>query len=501
MIVDVAYLSHGIEVSYVNEQGGIDIKTYPVCEQPYQFPVWQISDHVEPQYADIQDWRKLPVTRVTAKRFNQFDLLQFLFELPEADKVELFAYRRPKLYFYDIETEIGNGFPKPDKAEMPINAISTCDEQCNCVIQTTVDLLNDDDLRKSCGKQKPTLDDAFEFVNNIIQEYMGQHCFAAYLKERPTVKIFQHANEHELLHFWVTKLFKNIPALTGWNINGFDNIYVKNRCAMHNIDLALASPVGRTVWGNGMPYHKYIDDYMQLMDTYDYSVWQKESLRLDYIAHRMFGVGKLPYDCTLKELYLYHPCTFIAYNAVDTMVNAMIAAKTDLISNVMSLSNMTNIDMNHCQGPVKQSEGVMMTYLYNKYGGKVVCAQGGPENVVHSFEGGFVKQPFNHWARMVVCVDANSLYPSSMRSANISPDNFIRRLTNPDEIEHYKADPNYFVSVNNCLYDNREPSMYKETQEQLGNVRNYHKKLQFWYANNHVRLIEEELARRGAIKL
>ena len=88
-----------------------------------------------------------------------------------------------------------------------------------------------------------------------------------------------------------------------------------------------------------------------------------------------------------------------------------------------------------------------------------------------------------------------------MRSANISPDNFIRRLTNPDEIEHYKADPNYFVSVNNCLYDNREPSMYKETQEQLGNVRNYHKKLQFWYANNHVRLIEEELARRGAIKL
>ena len=501
MIVDVSYLANGIEVSYVNEHGAIDIAKYHVCDVPYQFPVWQIAETVEPQYAHIRDWRKLPVTRVNARRFNQFDLMQFLFELPQEDKDILFAYRRPKLFFYDIETQIGDGFPKPDKAEMPINAISTCDEQCNAIVQTTVDLLNDPDLRLACNKKQPTFEDAFDFINNIVQNYMGQHCFEPYLKTKPQIKVIQHANEYELLHFWVSNILKQVPALSGWNIFGFDNIYVKNRCALHNIDLAVASPVGKTAYNSGMPLHKYIDDYMCLMDYYDYSVWQKESLRLDYIANRMFGVGKLPYECTLKELYEKHPCTFVAYNLVDTMVNSMIHAKTDLLSNVLGLSNVSNIDMNHCQGPVKQSEGVMMTYLYKTYGGSVVCAQGGPENAVHSFEGGFVKQPFKHFAKKVVCVDANSLYPSSMRSFNLSPDNFIRRLTNPDEIEHYKADPNYFVSVNNCLYDNTYKSMYKATQEELGEKRNYHKKIQFWYSNNHVRLIEEELARRGAIKL
>ena len=48
MIVDIANLSNGIEVSYVNDKGGIDIKTYKITDRPYEFPIWELADQVLP---------------------------------------------------------------------------------------------------------------------------------------------------------------------------------------------------------------------------------------------------------------------------------------------------------------------------------------------------------------------------------------------------------------------------------------------------------------------
>ena len=501
MIIDIAQLANGIEVSWVNEAGGIEISNYHVCDIPYQYPIWRVAEAQRPEYAGIKDYRNLPVERAYAKRFNQFDLLQFLQNLPDEDKHNLFTYRRPKLYFFDIETEIGEGFPKPDKAEMPINCISTCDEQANVIVQTTVDLLGDPDLKAKLGGRQPTMNDVYTFINEIVQNYMSQHCFKQLLRQSPIVKIVQHQNEYELLHFWTSNILKACPAISGWNIWGFDIPYIKNRAKLYGFDLGLGSPVGRTVYGNGCPMHKFVDDYMNLIDKYDYSIWIKENLRLDYIAHRLFNVGKLPYLCTLKELYMYHPCTFVAYNIVDTQVNSMIHARVDVFQNVLGLSQKTGIDMNHCQGPVKQSEGLIMNYWLEHYGGSIVVAEGGPEKIVREFEGGFVKQPFKHHSRHVACFDYSALYPSAMRTHNISPQNYIRRLVDPKEIEFYKADPKYFVSVTGGLYLNDQDYIYKIIQDKLGVDRNEEKKLQLWYLNNHVQLIEAELERRGALKI
>ena len=88
-----------------------------------------------------------------------------------------------------------------------------------------------------------------------------------------------------------------------------------------------------------------------------------------------------------------------------------------------------------------------------------------------------------------------------MRSFNLSPFNYIRRLSDKNEIEHYKKDPNYIVTVLGGLYLNDRDYEYKTSQVFLGDKRNEHKHLQFYYANNPVRLIEEELERRGLLKI
>lgn len=359
--------------------------------------------------------------------------------------------------------------------------------------------MTDVDLIEQCVGRKPTIDDAYAYINDIIQKYMAQKCFEQFLKKPPVIKIIEHESEYDMLNFWTGSIFRNISALSGWNIHGFDNPYVKNRCKMHGIDMAQASIVGRTQYGSGMPEHKFIEDYMNLVDRYDFSIHIKENLKLDYIANRLFNCGKLPYKGGLKELYEQRPCTFVAYNCVDVMINAMIHAKVDCIQNVLGLSMFTNIDMNHCQGPVKQSEGVLMTQMLEEYGGKVVVAQGDTEPVIHDFEGGFVKSPVEHYGKYVACCDYSGLYPSLMRTHNLSPFNYIRRLKSKEEMEHYKADPNYMVSVTGGLYHNDRDYEYKKAQVILGATRNDHKHTQFFYVNNHVALIEAELTRRGLL--
>ena len=55
---------------------------------------------------------------------NEFDQLEFIYQLPKDLLDELSAPRFPRVYFTDIETEIGEGFPYPEDAAERVNLIS-----------------------------------------------------------------------------------------------------------------------------------------------------------------------------------------------------------------------------------------------------------------------------------------------------------------------------------------------------------------------------------------
>lgn len=72
------------------------------------------------------DGKKCDIVFKDASKYqpNEFDQLEFLYNLPEDIYKEVMAMRFPRIYFSDIETEISDEFPEPEKAEQRIQLIS-----------------------------------------------------------------------------------------------------------------------------------------------------------------------------------------------------------------------------------------------------------------------------------------------------------------------------------------------------------------------------------------
>ena len=65
---------------------------------------------------------------------NEFDILEYMYEMdPEMNKL-LHAQYFPKLYFFDIETEISLEFPDPEKAEQKVTSISLVGPDLSCIV-------------------------------------------------------------------------------------------------------------------------------------------------------------------------------------------------------------------------------------------------------------------------------------------------------------------------------------------------------------------------------
>ena len=65
---------------------------------------------------------------------NEFDILEFMYELDKPMLDILHAQYFPKLYFFDIETEYSDEFPYPDKAEYKVTAISLVGPDMSCIV-------------------------------------------------------------------------------------------------------------------------------------------------------------------------------------------------------------------------------------------------------------------------------------------------------------------------------------------------------------------------------
>ncbi len=87
-----------------------------------------------------------------------------------------------------------------------------------------------------------------------------------------------------------------------------------------------------------------------------------------------------------------------------------------------------------------------------------------------------------------VCDEFASLYPSQIRTCNFSFENFMHKYSDlddfdrrvelawtEDELNKFKEDPQYFVSINNHVYKNDKDYAFKKMQTRLAKLRNYYK--------------------------
>ena len=453
MLLDIEQTERELIVSYYNKEGKVSFKRYPVDK----FQNWTIAkDGDKWQDQNFKNWDGRSIKRSISKSFNKFSLLYFMDSLPEKDKEEIYEFNMPRTYFVDIETEIVDGFPKPEEAKSRILSFSIITPERKAIVLGLKDM--------SPAEIKKIEDD----TNAHFKDYDQDWEFSYY----------KFKDEYNMLYTFLHKFLPKFPMMTGWNFINYDWQYIVNRCKRLQIDLTQVAITGSLDKKDSRPLHMGILDYMQLYDKYDRSVAVKESNSLNFVSGAVLDVAKIKYTGGLQELYENNFQKYIYYNVVDSCLVYYIDEKLRSMEVLLTLATITRMPLYKAASPVAVTESLIARKLAadNK---KIAVEWDRDTKKDTKYEGAFVKQPIVGYYSGVSAFDFASLYPSVMRQFNISPDSFVEMIPEMEVIQKRK-EPGIIVCENGAVYK-KEDSMLKLILSDLYGQRKEYKKTSYTY--------------------
>ena len=474
-----------LTISYINKNGQREffqkylhhIKTYEY-DKNGEFETWD-GKKCTKVYKDTIDYQP-----------NEFDLLEFMYELDKDLLDKLHGQYFPKLYTFDIETEVTGEFPNPEEANQKVTSISLVGPDLSCIVYGLHNL-SEDQIELFRKRYLEWLNNN-EFAKNIIEHN----------NYKPKVLYHYFSSEQDLLSHFFTKIINKISCLAGWNSYNFDYQYLFNRCVklfgkglFYNM-LRKASPTGelkQLSWiemGQRKKYmspaHSIILDYMEIVKQYDYTLRPYESYSLDYVGSRAVNAHKIKYEGTLQQLYERDPEWYYFYNAIDSCIIELIHYKLKSLESPCAVSSVTLVPLLESFGQVALTTANVFEEFYND-NKKVVWDYDAVSRIKIPYEGAFCgcvpgRYEFN------VCNDFASLYPSQVQTCNFSFENIYEKVIGPDsvgrytttkwteqELEEFKKDPNYFVSLMGNVYKNDKDYVFKKMQRRIKKGRDKYK--------------------------
>ena len=305
-----------------------------------------------------------------------------------------------KIYTLDIESYSPNEFPDPEYAKDTINLITIHDSLT--------------DTYHTWGLEK-------EFIPH-----------------NPNIYYYQCLTEIELLKSFLNFWKKNPPDIvTGWNIGGYDIPYLINR--INNIldenTANTLSPINDIYKRENisMPFGKIgsrwyirgisIIDYMDAYITFSRD--KQESYKLDHIGKVELNKGKLEYNATsLSTLSETDWNQFVKYNIQDTEIVVELERKLKFLMLVRMLAHLGMTNFESALGTISIVTGALALQAMSK---DMIIPTFTKTDVV-PYDGGFVKPPQKGLHEAVVSFDANSLYPNTIITLNISPETKIGKI-------------------------------------------------------------------------
>ena len=427
-------------ISYVGADGTIKFLNYPIPKD-WWFN-WSYSRYgdrsADPYY---RSWDGKPVT----KRFlddnrdicenREHEILCSMVKAYPQMSV-LYDMNIPTTAFMDIEVEVdGSGFPEPSKAQSPVTTISYVVGDVVTVFGRAA--LTDEQISGIVKKVKEHTE-RFGVDYTFVYRYYG--------------------NEYDMLEDFFFNYVKNVPALTGWNLFGFDWPYLYNRCKNIGLDIRNISPTGK--WTKHkvlkseitaeIPMHKVIYDYLEIYKKWDRTVEVKENSTLDFVASAALGVTKVKHSLGFQDMWEQEPDNYVFYNAIDSILVAELDKKIKTSKTMYALANLTHVDLLNNISPVRTIEIVQCEYAWMD--GKVFPNV--KNNAVkQDYEGAYVYPTIPGIYRNILALDFNSLYPTTQRQLNISPDTYIKK----DKSYTPKADE--IKTVSGAVYKRNEKGL------------------------------------------
>ena len=338
---------------------------------------------------------------------------------------EEFTENPIRTFFLDIEAPAKSEFPEPKDAKYEIDLMTIYDsltekyymwgkKSWNVIgVEETLDKLNKE--KGDDGKLLPISPD--DIVYYEIEDE----------KERLT----------HMLDFWVD----NYPDVyTGWNINGFDTVYIVNRLklVLGGKHYQKLSPFGKVTGKEGFdkfgnPEIRYnihginVMDYMDVFSTFTFKA-ERESWALDAVASDILNCGKVDAGMSLYDLSVKDWSKYSLYNLVDVALLVSLDVDTEFLETARQTSYEGFSNFVESLGKIKVINGSIAASAVNK--GMFIPSARRSQPV--SFEGGFVKEPTVGLTTNLFTFDITSLYPTNMISLNTSPETKVGSIQGQD---------------------------------------------------------------------
>jgi DNA polymerase elongation subunit (family B) len=350
--------------------------------------------------------QETPITRLF---YNLGTDQQFLLDNFKNDVNKPDYGKQPlKIFYIDIETySDGTGFSKACDANDPINLITIFD--------------------------------------SLSEKYYTFGC-KNYATQQENVKYIKCLSEKDLLTQFLRFWKKDYPDIvTGWNIDGYDIPYIINRINKVWGNDAKAndlSPVGRIQFREKVAVNKlgqavdrwYIHgisilDYMEVYKTF--AQGNRESYSLNYIGEYELGEGKIAVGSySLSRLADEDWMRFVDYNIQDVRILIKLEETLKYLKLIRNLSYRGFVPFTKALAKVSVITGaVAHQALQDNY----IIPTFNDERTKKKFAGGYVYEPVPGLYEDLVTYDANSLYPNTIITLNISPETKIGKIISRED--------------------------------------------------------------------
>jgi DNA polymerase elongation subunit (family B) len=243
-------------------------------------------------------------------------------------------------------------------------------------------------------------------------------------------------DEGEMLNTFMD-IIEDADVLSGWNSEVYDIPYTVNRIkkvlgkqAARGLCLWEQMPKERKYERGGKEAFTYdligriSVDYMAIYKKYNYE--ERHSYALNAIAEIELGETKVQYEGTLDELYNDDFKKFLEYNIQDTRLLDQLDRKLQFIDLSNSIAHSSCVLIQTTMGAVAVTDQNVLMEAHNR--GMVCPNKKHDEDAETRAAGGWVATPKKGLHRWIASTDMKSLYPSVIRTLNMSPEMIVGQI-------------------------------------------------------------------------
>ena len=324
--------------------------------------------------------------------------------------------------FIDIEADTiaSMGFPSPTNPYAAVNAVTLYSAW--------------DDTYVSYGLRpkefKGTEQDIYDLIDQL---YASKDLHE---DRKPILKLVD--TEEEVLQAIIDAVAK-ADVVSGWNSEWFDIPYICERIkavmgasAISFLERAGSGKTPRVEmadhFGTEEPTYRFnTRSFIDYMDLYKkFSMGSRSSYALGNILEEEVGLGKLGYDGSLEQLYHNDFAKFMVYNFRDVSGIVQLDKKKNFIALMNTMVHENTVMFDAALGTVSLTETGVTNHAHNVFK-KVVHDKVQEESP--TVAGAVVLIPRIGVHKWIGSVDINSLYPSTIRTLNMSPEKLVGQFS------------------------------------------------------------------------